>query len=105
MLSGRVRRATVSMAIVVTVTSALAAQAPPVFAPLDIHVPSPPHPFTVADITYLVYELHITNLSLRPITIDRLEVGDRDAPPGALPLLELEKEALLSAIQPIGPPP
>jgi hypothetical protein len=90
----------------VTVTYALlGAQAPVIFGPLAVHVPSPPHPFTVADVTYLVYELHITNRSVRPTAVDRLDVLDRNSTPGAPSLLALEKEALLSAIQPIGPSP
>ncbi|PYR35541.1 MAG: hypothetical protein DMF90_13265 [Acidobacteria bacterium] len=107
MTSGTVRRASAcSVAILVTVTYALlGAQAPMIFGPLDVHVPSPPHPFTVADVTYLVYELHITNRSSRPAAIDRLDVRDRNATPGAPPLLALEEEALLAAIQPIGPAP
>ena len=102
MPSGTIIRARVCLAAILLVVScALGAQTPTVFAPLDVHVPSPPHPFTVADVTYLVYELHITNLSLQPVTIDRLEVRDA-AMPGP-PLLALEQQALLSAIRPIGP--
>jgi hypothetical protein len=107
MTSGTVRRASAcSLAILVTVTYALlGAQAPMIFGPLEVHVPSPPHPFTVADVTYLVYELHIINRSSRPAAIDRLDVRDRNATADAPPLLALEKEALLSTIQPIGPAP
>src|SRR5262245_54190182 len=103
MTSRTVRRASAcSVGILVTVTYALlGGQAPMIFGPLDVHVPSPPRPFTVADVTSLVYELHITNLSTRPIAIDRLDIRDRNATPGTPPLLALEKEALLSAIHPI----
>ncbi|HEY1302681.1 MAG TPA: M23 family metallopeptidase [Vicinamibacterales bacterium] len=82
----------------------LISQAPRVFPSIDVRAPVQPHPFVASGVTYLVYELHITNLSSRVTTIDGLEVRERsslDAPP----LLRLEKDALEAALYRPGAPP
>ena len=77
----------------------LAAQTPTVFPSLDVHVPMAPRPFAVAGVTSLVYELHVANVSSRRTTLDAIEVRDSAAPADAMPLLRLEGESLLAALQ------
>jgi hypothetical protein len=51
----------------------------PLGLPLDLHVPMAPTPVLGSDgRTYLVYELHVTNMSGRDLLISRVEIaGDR----------------------------
>jgi murein DD-endopeptidase MepM/ murein hydrolase activator NlpD len=59
---------------------------PPLFSPLDVSVPMPPTVFRSGGKTHLVYELHITNLSRRDVSLVRIEaLGD-----GKSSLLRLE---------------
>ena len=45
----------------------------------DVRVPAPPTPVTVAGISELVYELHLTNFAPTGLVLERLEVTDADA--------------------------
>ena len=78
----------VLMSIAVVVLSRpLTGQTPAVFSPLDVRVPVPPRPLVASGrITHLAYELHISNLSSRLTTIERIEVRNRSAPSDAAPL-------------------
>lgn len=82
----------------------LAAQSSSVFAPIDVRVPASPRPFVAGGAARLVYELHITNLSSRPTTIEMVDVLERSAA-NATPLLHLEGETLESALRLLGQPP
>lgn len=55
---------------VIALALPLAGQTPAVFAPIDVRLSVPPRPFVADGVTHLVYELHITNLSLRRTTLD-----------------------------------
>jgi murein DD-endopeptidase MepM/ murein hydrolase activator NlpD len=83
----------------------LTGQTTSVFAPIDVRVPVPPRPFVAGGATHLAYELHITNLSPRPTTLETVDVMERSAAAGAAPLLHLEGEPLDSALRLLGAPP
>jgi murein DD-endopeptidase MepM/ murein hydrolase activator NlpD len=91
-------------AMTISVAS-LTGQPASVFAPIDVQVPVPPRPFVAGGATHLVYELHITNLSARRITLQTIDVMDRSASPDAPPLLHLAGAALNSALRLLGAPP
>jgi murein DD-endopeptidase len=62
---------------------------------LDLRVPAPPQPVTVAGTTQLVYELHLSSFARRTITLTRIEVlegGSRAV------MLDLSGEALKGRI-------
>jgi len=82
----------------------LAGQAANTFPAIDVRVPVSPRPFVAAGGTHLVYELHITNLSPRSTTLDVVEVADKSGPPGATPLLRLERDALEASLYRPGAP-
>jgi hypothetical protein len=47
----------------------------PLGLPIDLHTPLPPTPFLGGDgKTYLVYELHVTNMSARDVLLSRVDV-------------------------------
>lgn len=97
----------VLMSIAVVVLSRpLTGQTPAVFSPLDVRVPVPPRPLVASGgITHLAYELHISNLSSRLTTIERIEVRNESAPSDAAPLLRLEQATLDAALVRPGAPP
>jgi len=101
----RVNVVAVIAAAAIALVAPLVGQTPSVFPALDVRVPVPPRPFTVAGTTYLVYELHVTNLSAQRTTLERIEVADRAAPQNAPPLLRLESAALDAALVRPGAPP
>ncbi len=47
---------------------------PPLDAPVELVVPTAPTPLRADDRTHLVYELHVTNLSRRDVTLGSVEV-------------------------------
>jgi N-acyl-D-aspartate/D-glutamate deacylase len=69
---------------------------PVLSAPIDVHVPKPPAPFTAQGQTHLVYELVITNLGSEECRVDRVTVltGDGDAPT----LAEFDGQSLADAM-------
>jgi hypothetical protein len=71
------------------------------FPAIDVRVPVRPVPFTTAARTYLVYELHVINLSSRPARLDAIEVRD-GAARVAEPLLRLEGTTLDAAMRRLG---
>lgn len=84
----------------------LTGQTPAVFSPLDVRVPVPPRPLLAGGgVTHLAYELHITNLSSRLTTIERIEVRRQSASADAAPLLRLEQATLDAALMRPGAPP
>lgn len=89
----------------VVLSGPLAGQTPAIFSPIDVRVPVPPRPLLANGITYLAYELHISNLSNRLTTIERIDVKSRSALPGAAPLLRLEQATLDAALLRPGAPP
>jgi len=89
--------AAATLAAAIALALSIAAQTP-VFPSLDVHVPMAPRPFAVAGVTFLVYELHVANLSPRRTTLEAVEVRDSAAPTDAMPLLRLEGDALLAAL-------
>jgi Peptidase family M23 len=48
----------------------------PIISSLDVQVPSPPIPVSIAGKRHLAYELHITNFRSSEITLTRVEVSD-----------------------------
>jgi murein DD-endopeptidase MepM/ murein hydrolase activator NlpD len=69
----------------------------PVFPPVQVQVRTPLQPTVLpsAGRNYLVYELHLQNLTAEPVTVRGIEVLDADQP-AAAPVAEL-KETQLSA--------
>ena len=67
---------------------------PPLDVPLDVQVPSPPIPFRAGGQQHLVYELHLTNMSRRTVSLTRIdavdEAGRVRASIAGLDLLQLE---------------
>jgi len=76
-------------------------------APVLLSVPAAPVPVAAAERVVLVYELHIANVGIRPLRLDRLEVRDADradaAPVATYGRAEIERDAKL--IAPRGAPP
>jgi murein DD-endopeptidase len=64
----------------------------PLDAPIDVVVPEPPAVLRADGKTHLVYELHVTNFSLRRVTLQRIDVEAHGAP-----LAHLEGADLTSA--------
>ena len=93
---------TVAIAVLI---APLAGQSGAVFAPIDVRVPTPPRSFVGGGATHLVYELHVTNLSSRRVTLETVDVMDRAASSDLPPLLHLEGAALEAALRVLGPPP
>jgi hypothetical protein len=89
----------------VILSGPLAGQTPAIFSPIDVRVPVTPRPLLANGRTYLAYELHISNLSNRLTTLERIEVRSRSASPGAAPLLRLEQATLDAALVRPGAPP
>jgi murein DD-endopeptidase len=58
-------------------TEPVMAQLPPF---LELRVPKPPTVATADGSSFLVYELHITNFTLQPLTLQRIEVATATAP-------------------------
>jgi hypothetical protein len=79
-------------------------QAPSAFSTIDVRSPAAPRPLIAGGATHLVYELYITNLSPRETVLDAVDVTDRTAAAGAMPLLHLEGAALDSALRRVGAP-
>ena len=77
-------------------------QAWPFGMPIVIDVPVPPTAVPGGGRSHLAYELHVTNFSGAPIELRRLEAWDADGPASSQPLLRLEGNALISALQPVG---
>jgi hypothetical protein len=71
----RVAHARCAALMVVLMASLTSAQNPAPFSTLDMRVPVPPRPLVAAGQTHLAYEIHITNMSLRPTTLDVVEGG------------------------------
>lgn len=72
--------------VVAAVMSLAACEQPSVRAqlapPVEVRVPTVPRPVDGDGRTHLVYELHITNLGRRPITIREIAVGSSNAATG-----------------------
>ncbi len=47
---------------------------PPLDAPVEVTVPTAPAPLRADDRSHLVYEIHVTNLARRDVTLERVEV-------------------------------
>jgi murein DD-endopeptidase MepM/ murein hydrolase activator NlpD len=69
------------------------AQLPP---SAEVRVPKPPTVATAADSSFLVYELHVTNLGAQPLTISRVDVASVGR--SAHSLLSLSDSALVRTI-------
>jgi murein DD-endopeptidase MepM/ murein hydrolase activator NlpD len=78
------------------------AQSWPFGTPVVVTVPRPPTAFPAAGRQHLVYELHITNFSSVPLELRTLDVLDAGAERSAQPLLHLERDTLIGALQPVG---
>src|SRR5207245_1988908 len=64
--------------------------------PLELRVPKPPTVAAAEGRSFLVYELHVTNLGGQPLTLKRVEVLSADA--AKRPLLALEDSALTRSL-------
>jgi hypothetical protein len=95
----------VVMAVVALAAGAvMAGDLPPVFPPIDVQVLARPRAFVAAGTAYVVYELHVRSLSSRRVTLERVEVRDRQAPAGRPPLLDLQGATLDAALMRPGAP-
>jgi hypothetical protein len=69
---------------------------------VEVVCPSPPIPVTIGKNKVLVYELHLTNFDVVPLTLQRISIfADRENPD---PLASLEGEKLSAAMIRIGAP-
>jgi murein DD-endopeptidase MepM/ murein hydrolase activator NlpD len=66
-------------------------------APVEIRVLLAPTPFKADGQTVLAYEIHVTNLQSRNLTLNRIEVRGKDA--ASAPLADLQNDALKNAIE------
>jgi hypothetical protein len=80
------------------------AQPPAAFSPLDLRVPLMPQPLVAGGEVHLAYEVHITNMSSRPSTLESVEVWDATVGHKPHVLLRLEPDALAAAIHRFGAP-
>jgi Peptidase family M23 len=70
---------------------------------VEVVCPSPPIPVTIGKNKVLVYELHLTNFDVAPLTLKRISIfADRENPDP--PLTTLEGEKLLAAMTRVGAP-
>jgi hypothetical protein len=68
-----------ALALVPCAASPSAGQArTPLVQSIDIHVPAPPTPVTIAGRRHLAYELHLTNFRPFDVALGRVEVRDTD---------------------------
>ena len=100
----RVSHARCAALMVILMASLTSAQNPAPFSTLDMRVPVPPRPLVAAGQTHLAYEIHITNMSLRPTTLDVVEVRDGSSTDGDKALLRLQEDTLNKALRRHGAP-
>jgi hypothetical protein len=101
----RLRSVAVLSAVALAASAVIASDLPPVFPPVDVHVLAPPRAFVAGGEAHVAYELHLRSLSSRRLTLERIEVRDRDEPiTGRPPLLSLEGAALDAALMRPGAP-
>lgn len=93
-MAGPSLRALLLLLLLVLASSAAAAQRD-ARQSFDLAVPSAPTPVAVDGRQHLVYELHLTNFANEPLRLVRVEAL---ADPRSAPLLELDEEALVSAL-------
>lgn len=100
------RSLSVAIASVVALAAAAVAaeDLPAVFPPVDVQVLAHPRAFVAAGAAHIVYELHVRSLSSRRVTLERVEVRDRDQPAARPPLLDLEGATLDAALMRPGAP-
>ena len=68
---------------------------------LQLRVPFEPTAFPSGGRFYLLYELHLANYGPFPLSLNRIEVLDADAP-AAQPIASFEAESLQAVLQPLG---
>jgi hypothetical protein len=85
-----------SLALMVCAASASVGQSrTPLVQSIDLHVPVPPTPITIAGRRHLAYELHVTNFRPFAVALGRIEVRDADR---KLALADLRDAALVDRI-------
>jgi hypothetical protein len=67
----------------------------PLVQSIDVHVPAPPTPVTIAGRRHLAYELHLTNFRPFDVALGRVEVRDTDR---SRSLADLRDAALVDRI-------
>lgn len=92
------------MSTVVLAASAAVSGLPAVFPPVDVELLARPRAFVAGGAAHVAYELHLRSLSSRRLTLERVEVRDRNEPAGGPPLLCLEGASLDAALMRPGAP-
>lgn len=83
--------------------SPFAAAATLLHSGFDVQVPLPPTPVTVAGTPQLVHEVHLSNVSMQPLTLTRVRVADADADGGDETLADLRGQVLEAQLGGFGP--
>jgi hypothetical protein len=68
---------------------------------LEMRVPFEPTAFPSGQHIYVMYELHLTNFGMAPLSLSRIEVLDADAA-ASQPIATFEPEQLETMLQPLG---